>query len=339
MNFRDFWYIAADSRKLRAGQVISSKILGEWLAVFRDETGKAVALQDKCLHRCSQLSTGRVEGGKLQCAYHGWTYDGGGNVVAIPSEGPGKPKQLRRAVPYLTMELDDYIYVRLAHEPSDDVQPFRVPCYKQDGWKAIRLVNRFRNNVTNCAENFIDIPHTVFVHPRIFRDEKRERFTASVRRKDGSVSVEYHNERANLGIFSWFLNPKGREIGHTDNFHMPNVTSVDYVFSPRRRFIITSQSVPLSDEETIVYTDLTYNYGIWNALAAPIVRKQAQTIIDQDVDILGEQMRNIKRYGDKFCHTEADVIHLMVESIRDELAKGSDPRLLPEKSHEIEFWV
>ena len=37
----------------------------------------------------------------------------------------------------------------------------------------------------------------------------------------------------------------------------------------------------VTDEETLVYTDLTYDYGIWNWLSGPIVRLQAQTIIDQ----------------------------------------------------------
>ena len=59
----------------------------------------------------------------------------------------------------------------------------------------------------------------------------------------------------------------------------------------------------------------------------------------KDVEILGNQMRTLEKYGGKFCNTEADVIHLMVESIRDELAKGGDPRMLPERTHEIEFWV
>jgi len=50
-------------------------------------------------------------------------------------------------------------------------------------------------------------------------------------------------------------------------------------------------------------------------------------------------MKTIKKYGARFCNTEADVIHTLIESISAELGKGSDPRLLPEKEHEIAFWV
>ncbi|HXG65454.1 MAG TPA: aromatic ring-hydroxylating dioxygenase subunit alpha [Blastocatellia bacterium] len=340
MDFRDFWYAAALSRDLKQNRVIAAEILGEWIALFRDENGKAVALEDRCLHRCARLSAGSVREGRLQCAYHGWTYDGAGRVVFVPSEGPQSRQSARRCVrTYQVCEVDDYVYVRLAEAVDDSIQPFRIPNYRHAGWGAIRLVNRFRNNVTNCVENFVDIPHTVFVHPKIFRVSRQERFIAEVRRVNGSVIARYRNERGNLGIFSWFLNPGGREIEHTDAFHMPNVTCVDYNFGRRRRFIITSQSVPVADEETIVYTDLTYNYGVWNSIARPIIRWQAQTIINQDIRILGNQMKTIKKYGARFSNTQADIIHVLIESIRSELAKGADPRLLPEQAHEIEFWV
>ena len=341
MDYKSFWYAVADSRQLRRDKVIGAQLLGESLAIFRDETGKAVAVQDRCLHRAAPLSIGRVHDGRLQCSYHGWTYSGAGCVVHVPSEGPDSAKRGKRcARTFATCEADDYVYVRLSTSAiEEDVPPFRIPYYREPGWGAIRLKNTFRNSVTNCVENFVDIPHTAFVHPRIFRITKNERFTAQVTRRDGLVVVEYRNERANLGIFSWFLNPRGREIRHTDAFYMPNVTSVDYDFGPRRRFIITSQSVPLSDDETLVHTDLTYNYGVWNGLARPVIRKQAQTIIDQDIEILNHQMANIKKYGAQFSNTAADVIHVMIESIRNELAEGRDPRRLPDKTYEIEFWV
>lgn len=340
MNFKDFWYAVAESREVRCDRVVSAKLLGEWLAIFRDENGRAVALVDRCLHRCAQLSKGSARAGRLQCAYHGWVYDGSGQVVGVPSEGPDKTKAAKRAAKaFPVREVDDYIYVRLCDPAGAEPTPFRIPHYGERGWGAIRLKNLFKNNVTNCVENFLDIPHTAFVHPKIFRVTKNEKLAARVHRSKGSVTVSYHNERANLGMFSWFLNPSGQKIKHTDSFHMPNVTSVDYDFGPRRRFIITSQSVPLTDEETLVYTDLTYNYGVWNRLSRPIIRWQAQTIIDQDIAILGNQMETIKKYGAHFSNTEADVIHVLIESIRDEIARGRDPGLLPEKNHEIEFRV
>ena len=340
MDFKDFWYAVAESKDVKRDKAVSVKLLGEWLAVFRDEQGKAVALEDRCLHRCAQLSKGRVREGRLRCFYHGWNYDREGRVINVPSDGPGVTKNTYgRAKAFSVCEVDNYIYARLRDSAGRELTPFRIPHYREKGWGAIRLKNLFKNNVTNCVENFVDVPHTAFVHPKIFRVTRNERFAAQVERRDGSVTVSYRNERANLGIFSWFLNPSGRQITHTDSFLMPNVTSVDYNFGHRRRFIITSQSIPLTGEETLVRTDLTYNYGAWNYLSRPIIQWQAQTIINQDIAVLDNQMKTIKRYGGHFSNTEADAIHVLIESIREEIANGRDPRLLPDKIQEIEFWV
>ena len=338
MNFKDFWYIVAEANDLKRDRVLGVRVLDEWLALFRDERGTAVALEDRCLHRCARLSKGRVRNGQLQCSYHGWTYDGGGCVVGVPSEGD-RVRTKPRARSFSVIEVDDYIYARLTDKEEETSKPFRIPFYKAQGWASIRLKNRFRNTVTNCVENFVDIPHTVFVHPTIFRVRKGEQISATVERRAGAVVTRYRGERANLGIFSWFLNRKGEEIEHTDSFFMPNVTSVDYRFGDKRRFLITSQSIPVSEEETLVYTDLTYNYGVWNRLAKPIIRRQAQTIINQDIEILGEQMETINKFGARFTNTEADVIHVLIESIREALARDEDPWLLPDKQIDIKFWV
>lgn len=352
LSVRDFWYVVAESKELSPGTVLARRVLDEDLAVFRDASGTPHVIRDRCMHRAAPLSKGRVEGGCLRCPYHGWLYDGAGEVVEVPCErqrftpeGGGTGGKARRALVHEVKEQDDFVYVRLrdpAHPEKpgrDDVTPFAMPCYKKPGYHTVRVQNRFQNNVTNCAENFIDIPHTVYVHPSIFRVARGQHIEADVVRKNGEVHAVYRGETDNLGWFRWFLNPRGDAIEHTDSFYLPNVTSVSYVFGPRRHFLITSQSVPVSDDETLVYTDLTYDYGIWNRLAAPIVRWQGQQVIDQDIEILKLQMDSIKKYGDDFAHTQADVIHIFVESIRNALLRGEDPRLLPEKKRTISFFV
>ncbi len=337
MNREDYWYIAAESKEIPINGVVSRSILGEWLAVFRNESGELAALQDRCLHRTAQLSRGQVVGGHLQCPYHGWTYARDGNVSRIPSMGTEFRAGSKCAKTYEVIENEGYVYVRLRSGSASS--PFQMPCHGERGYTTIRLQNRFRNNVTNCAENFVDIPHTTFVHPKIFRDAKHEAFGAVIVRENGRVKVTYQNERKNFGWFSWFLNPKGIEIGHTDEFFAPNVTSVHYRFGGKNHFIITSQSVPVSEDETLVYTDLTYNYGIWTLPSRPLVRWQAQVIIDQDVEILDNQMKTIKKYGANFQNSPADIIHTWIESIQAEIAEGRDPRDLPRRETEIRFWV
>lgn len=340
MKFEDFWYIIALSKQLPPNKVLQRTILGEWLAIFRDEDGKAVALRDRCMHRNSRLSCGTVRQGKIQCPYHGWVYDNSGKIMAVPSEGKDfKPLSTRQVKSYPTQEQDGYIYVQLSDNRSEEFEPFAMPYYQEPGWETVRVINRFRNNVTNCAENFIDIPHTVFVHPGVFRTSRQQPIKMSVERRNGSTFVEYHNETTNLGWYSRFLNWKGYEIRHTDSFHMPNITSVEYDMGPHRRLFITSQSIPETENSTLVYTDVTYNYGLWTKMARPFVHWTAQHIIRQDIKILDIQGEAIAKYGSHFTNTPADTIHVFVESIRNKIAAGEDPRNLPDRSVEITFWV
>lgn len=340
MKFEDFWYVACESRELKPNSVLSRTILDEWLAIFRGDDNQPVALRDRCMHRNTRLSKGKVCQGKIQCPYHGWVYDKTGRVVSVPVEGENfRACNTRAALHYQTKEQDGYVYVRLEHNPIEEFQPFKMPFYQQPGWETVRVINRFHNNVTNCAENFIDIPHTASVHPGVFRTPRQQKLDMTVERRDGSVFVEYSNEDTNLGWFARFLNAKGYKIRHIDSFHMPNITSVEYDMAPNRRLFITSQSIPESENSTLVYTDVTYNYGIWNKIARPFVRWTAQYIIRQDVEALKIQWEVIQKYGAKFQNTPADTIHAFVESVRNKIALGEDPRKLPEKSVRVSFWV
>ncbi|NJM19009.1 MAG: aromatic ring-hydroxylating dioxygenase subunit alpha [Richelia sp. SM1_7_0] len=339
MKFADFWYIVGLSNQLKPNKVISRTILNEWLVVFRGADGKPVALQDKCIHRNSRLSKGKVCQGKIQCPYHGWVYDNTGTIVSVPSEGDNFcESKARKCQSYQTLEQDGYVYVRLS-SLSEEFTPFKMPFYQQPGWETVRVINRFHNNVTNCAENFIDIPHTASVHPGIFRKPSKQQLEMTVERRNGCVFAEYRNETTNLGWFTKFLNHKGYQIRHTDSFHMPNITSVEYDTAANRRLFITSQCVPEAENSTLVYTDVTYNYGIWNKLAKPFVHWTAQYIIHQDVEALKIQWEVIEKYGTQFANTDADTIHIFVESIRNCIATGKDPRKLPDKLVEVKFWV
>jgi phenylpropionate dioxygenase-like ring-hydroxylating dioxygenase large terminal subunit len=340
VQLEDFWYIVARSEELPENKVLKRKILGEWLAVFRDIAGQPAALQDRCKHRASRLSAGSVQEGCVACPYHGWVYNAEGCVTAVPAEGVNyKASRNRRTPAYSTREQDGYIYVRLTKHPEVEFEPFPMPYYGQPGWDTIRVINRFRNNVTNCAENYIDVPHTVSVHPGIFRKSQGQEISMTVTRSHGEVHAVYRNEDSNLGWWTPFLNPSGQKIHHVDSFYMPNVTSVEYDLGPHRRFFITSQCIPEEYDSTLVYTDVTYDYGIWNKLARPFMRWTTQAIINQDLEALSIQQDVLEKYGEHFANTPADTIHVFVESIRNALKEGKDPRELPERSQEVSFWV
>lgn len=59
------------------------QLLGQSLVVWHDGAAWR-CFADACAHRFAPLSEGRVEGGCLQCSYHGWSFDGGGGCARVP---------------------------------------------------------------------------------------------------------------------------------------------------------------------------------------------------------------------------------------------------------------
>lgn len=336
-----FWYIVAESTEITENQVLSRQILDEWLACYRDAQGQAIIAQDRCVHRCARLSCGNVKQGRLTCGYHGWVYGESGYVESIPSEKENKAVSGRqlRAKTYQCIEQDGYVYICLAPGNKTPEKP-RSLAYLGINLKGqVRLQNRFQNSLANCVENYIDVPHTAYVHHGIFRKPKGQTLSTTVTRQEGEIHITYHGETLNLGSFSWFLNPHGKEIVHTDHFYAPNVTSVHYHLPCGYRYSITSHSVPVSAMETMVYTDISYDFGLWTAFAKGLVRRQAQKVLDQDIEILDQQGQNIKKYGERFYPTSADAIHILTREIIDGLRQGNDPADLPSQEREIMFSV
>jgi|SRR5579871_1286682 len=87
---RRYWQPAALSEELPPGGApIPVRLLGEDLALFRDESGQPGLLGIHCTHRGADLSYGRIEDGGIRCLYHGWLYDRTGRCLEQPGEPAG----------------------------------------------------------------------------------------------------------------------------------------------------------------------------------------------------------------------------------------------------------
>ena len=337
---KNFWYIFAESAELKKDKPLKRKILGENLVGFRDKNGKAIILLDYCLHRSGKLSEGWIENGCLVCPFHGWKYNNEAKVCRIPAEG-NESKLLKKdlkAKKFLVEEKQGYIYVCLSEQVLPQNKPFDYPYYQNTNWATVRFKNLFENNVINCVENFIDVPHTVFVHTGIFRSEKGQKIEAIIESKNGKVYINYQNENS-ISNFNWFFNSSKQQIKHTDIFITPNITNVNYKVLNNCQYIITSQSVPVDEWQTMVYTDISYNFGLLTQIAKPIVQNQAEQVLRQDLKILKEQAENIKQFKKKFIDTEADLIHTLISELRDKTIAGENISELPEIKTKISFYI
>jgi nitrite reductase/ring-hydroxylating ferredoxin subunit len=72
--------LAADER------LLATRVLGQDLVAWRSTSGVAQVWLDRCPHRGVRLSLGRILGGRLSCAYHGWEFaPDTGRCEAIPA--------------------------------------------------------------------------------------------------------------------------------------------------------------------------------------------------------------------------------------------------------------
>jgi nitrite reductase/ring-hydroxylating ferredoxin subunit len=79
------WFRVLHSQELKVGEVKEVQVLGQVLAVFRGEDGKARALDAFCTHLGASLAIkGTVCGNNLRCPFHGWEFEGDGTCAKIP---------------------------------------------------------------------------------------------------------------------------------------------------------------------------------------------------------------------------------------------------------------
>ncbi len=341
-NLINYWYAAGLSEDFPADKPVARTIFEKPLVLWRGKDGQVTAILDRCNHRNAPLSKGKIHKNCLVCPYHGWTYDTNGQCVDIPSEGPHVERIPNKRVEHFPVtESGGLIWVWMGKEKTPTNQPFNMPVMKEQGWRSYYMVTKFNNNVTDLVENFMDVPHTVFVHKGWFRDKKQICVKAKVERTSDSVLVTYDQPNDSIGFSDWLVNPKGLPMVHTDNFFMPNNTRVDYIFGETERgFIICSTCTPIRPFETLVYTLITYKFGWLTPIARLGLGAYTRKVIGQDVWIMDVHGENIRKFGETdYKSTQSDTMHLYIESLRNH-EEENDGSLAPKPIvKEIEFWI
>jgi phenylpropionate dioxygenase-like ring-hydroxylating dioxygenase large terminal subunit len=171
---RKFWHAVMPLTELAAGPKPFT-LLGENIVLFLDAAGEPAALRDRCCHRTARLSKGwcvDAQGkacaqGRIQCGYHGWTYDRSGQVVSIPQFEAGRailPDYKTTA--YHCQSRYGYAWVALAEPLTDipDIPEFTDPAYRT----IFQFYERWQTSPMRALENSFDNAHFSFVHRATF---------------------------------------------------------------------------------------------------------------------------------------------------------------------------
>ena len=168
--FRKFWHATVPLSALQRPQGAVPQpftLLGENIVLFLDEHGQPAALKDRCCHRTAKLSKGRCVNGRLECGYHGWTYNGGGKVVRIPQYGAERAIPADYCTPaYRCVAKYGYAWVALDEPvaPIPDIPEFDDPAYRT----IFQFYEHWATSPLRALENSFDNSHFSFVHRATF---------------------------------------------------------------------------------------------------------------------------------------------------------------------------
>lgn len=143
--------------------VVGARVLGQDLAVARLASGRVAAYADRCPHRSTRLSVGRVDGDGLRCAYHGWRFDADGVCDDIPSLPDSPIPSAACATAFRAEERHGLVWVLL----DDRLDPPIPACPMADDPELRVLVPdpyTWPVGAPRRVENFVDLAHFAFVH-------------------------------------------------------------------------------------------------------------------------------------------------------------------------------
>ncbi|HZZ78722.1 MAG TPA: Rieske 2Fe-2S domain-containing protein [Gemmataceae bacterium] len=154
MPVHDHWHPILPSSQLRRNAVAGVRLAGRDFVLYRDSKGFVGALDNVCPHRRMKLCLGKVHHDRLQCAYHGWTFDHLGR-----GESPGTPKLHTCTQHFEVTERCEAIWVRNVGAKTT------FPEFAVDGhYNVCNLYHRIAAPLELVVDNFCEIEHTPTTH-------------------------------------------------------------------------------------------------------------------------------------------------------------------------------
>jgi phenylpropionate dioxygenase-like ring-hydroxylating dioxygenase large terminal subunit len=160
---KNTWYVAAWSHEIGADALLARTIIRTPLLLWRDQTGRLIAFEDRCCHRAAPLSKGRREGNSIRCMYHGLLFDSTGRCVEIPSQDFIPPAARVRAFP--AVERFKWVWVWMGDPSKADESLIPDTHYVDDpGWRGVPGYMHYDANYLLITDNLLDFSHLSYVH-------------------------------------------------------------------------------------------------------------------------------------------------------------------------------
>jgi phenylpropionate dioxygenase-like ring-hydroxylating dioxygenase large terminal subunit len=317
------WYVACPSGDLGRAP-LARTVLGQPVVLFRDGEGRAAALLDRCAHRNTPLSLGRVVEGRLECGYHGWQYDAAGACVRVPGRCGGA-RDVAACVPrFPALEEDGFVWIWAAPDAPPEGAPFRLPAVDPETYTTVRRVVEMEGPLPAVLENALDVPHTAFLHRGLFRGAGApHRVKALVTRSPSGVQAEYVGEPRPEGWAGKILSPSGGTVSHVDRFFLPSVAQVEYRLGTEVHLLTTALCTPVDDARTRIHAVIGFRTRLPGWLVRMVLERVAMRIFRQDAFIVKAQADAVRRFGsERYASTELDLLGAQIARLLRRAEKG-----------------
>lgn len=167
LGYRNYWYPLVEAGLVKR-RPVPVRVLGEDIVLFPGKDGKIAAISDRCPHRGTLLSRGRILfPGTLSCGYHGWTFNEHGECLAAIVEGPeSKIPGSVRVHSYPVEERFGILWAYMGEGEAPPLNDDLPPELKEEGITTFFSFSAWSCNWRNITENYPDMLHAPYVHRR-----------------------------------------------------------------------------------------------------------------------------------------------------------------------------
>lgn len=160
--FPDGWYFLARADEVKPGTVLTRRLAGEDVVLFRGRSGALAALRPYCPHMGAHLGHGgRVEGDELRCPMHHFCFDTAGTCTRA-YDGKRAPPKARLS---LRPVVERQGLVLVWHASDGHAPTFEVPDGDVAGLSSLRTKTlRFAGHPQETSENSVDLGHLSTLH-------------------------------------------------------------------------------------------------------------------------------------------------------------------------------
>jgi phenylpropionate dioxygenase-like ring-hydroxylating dioxygenase large terminal subunit len=288
---REAWYYAVAGRRLKPRATLAKVMLGEPVLIGRAATGAPFALRDLCPHRGMRLSAGNFDGREVECCYHGWRFDTGGQCTAIPALVPGQTFAPSRVQvrSYPVREVQGNIWVYFGDDPAAAPE---IPDIDGFGDAIPRLVETisFAASIDHAVVGLMDPAHGPFVH-RAWWWRSRHSIQAKTKAFAPSpwgFTMSRHAPSANSRAYRLLGGAPETEIV----FRLPSVR-IEHIHAGRHLVCNLTAITPIDDGTTEV-NHCIYWTSPWLGVLKPLLRPYVRAFLQQDRAIMERQQQGLR---------------------------------------------